>query len=591
VLDTRQFPSTGMTSARSKKDGWNGRIGVILAVAGSAVGIGNFLRFPGKAAEYGGGAFMVAYLVAFLLIGLPICWSEWAMGRYGGKKGFNTAPGIFAVFSPSRYPKYFGVIALVMPIVIYMYYVYIESWCLGYSVNYLMGNMQFDSVASAGSFFGRFTGISADGSALGFAIDQVGVYLILVFLLNFFLISRGLSKGIEFFCKFAMPTLLVIALIILVRVLTLGTPDMAKPENTVGNGLGFMWNPTKVYLEEATVTETGDTVWQVREELVGDLAQTRGTIEASASDSLRVSEVGMLQQLKNPQLWLEAAGQIFFSLSVGFGIILTYASYLKGDSDVVLSGLTATSTNEFCEVGLGGLITLPAAVAFLGVAGLAGAGMSTFALGFNVLPLVFSEMVGGQFFGFLFFFLLFLAAVTSSLSMLQPGIAFLEEALILNRKQSVAILGIITAMGTLFVVYFSESLKALDTLDFWAGTFLIYILATIQIILFGWVWGIKKGLAEAAEGSTIQIPAVFGFIMKWITPIFLLLVFALFLAYSVFGIDGNESAYISDLFGESPNKVAWLSVSVIVMLALFFTLMISGVQRYRDIHKPTKELS
>jgi NSS family neurotransmitter:Na+ symporter len=577
-----------MTNPVSKKDGWNSRIGVILAVAGSAVGIGNFLRFPGKAAEYGGGAFMIAYLVAFLLIGLPICWSEWAMGRHGGKKGFNTAPGIFTVFSKSRLPKYFGVIALVIPIVIYMYYVYIESWCLGYAVNYLLGNMHFESVESAGVFFGQFTGIGADGSALGFAFDQVGIYLILVFLLNFFLISRGLSKGIEFFCKFAMPTLLIIAVIILVRVLTLGIPDVAKPENSVANGLGFMWNPTKVHLEESVMLESGKTVWRVREQLVGDLALERGATMASASESLRVTEVGMLTQLKNPQLWLEAAGQIFFSLSVGFGIILTYASYLKGDSDVVLSGLTATSTNEFCEVGLGGLITLPAAVAFLGVAGLAGAGMSTFSLGFNVLPMVFSEMVGGQFFGFLFFFLLFLAAVTSSLSMLQPGIAFLEEALVLNRKQSVAILGVITAMGTMFVVYFSESLKALDTLDFWVGTFLIYILATLQIIMFGWVWGTKEGLKEAAEGSTISIPMVFGFIMKWITPVFLLTVFALFLAYSIFGIDGTESGYINDLFGEYPNKVAWLSVSVIALLAMFFTLMISGVQKYKDFHKTNK---
>jgi hypothetical protein len=76
------------------KDAWNSRLGVILAVAGSAVGLGNFLRFPGQAAEYGGGAFMLAYFVAFLLIGLPICWAEWTMGRQGGRLGFNSCPGI-----------------------------------------------------------------------------------------------------------------------------------------------------------------------------------------------------------------------------------------------------------------------------------------------------------------------------------------------------------------------------------------------------------------------------------------------------------------------------------------------------------------
>lgn len=576
-----------MTKSEPKKDGWNSRIGVILAVAGSAVGIGNFLRFPGQAAEYGGGAFMIAYIIAFLFIGLPICWSEWAMGRYGGKMGFNSAPGIFNLFSKSSVPKYFGVIALLIPIIIYMYYVYIESWCLGYAVNYLNGNISFDSIEEAGQFFGTFTGIAKNGSALAFSVDRVGIYLFIVFILNFILIFRGLSRGIELFCKFAMPTLLVIAIIILVRVLTLGTPDAAKPENNVANGLGFMWNPTKIHLEEKKLADDGSESWVLVEELVGAVAIERGENKVAGSENFRIEKKGVLEQLKNPQLWLAAAGQIFFSLSIGFGIILTYASYLDKDSDVVLSGLTATSTNEFCEVALGGLITLPAAVAFLGVAGLAGVGTGTFSLGFNVLPMVFSEMAGGAFFGFLFFFLLFLAAVTSSLSMLQPGIAFLEEALTLNRKQSVAILGIITSMGTMFVVYFSESLKALDTLDFWVGTFLIFVLATLQIILFGWVWGTKEGLNEAAKGATISIPRFFGFVMKWITPVFLLVIFVLFILYNVIGIagDGNLSSYITDLMGDEPNIVAWMSVTLIILMGMFFTLMISGVQRYRTFKK------
>ena len=133
-------------------------------------------------------------------------------------------------------------------------------------------------------------------------------------------------------------------------------------------------------------------------------------------------------------LWLAAASQIFFSLSVGFGVIITYASYLKVNDDVVLSGLTASSTNEFFEVAIGGMISIPAAVAFFGVVGLASIGLTTFDIGFKVLPLVFSEMPLGGLFGFLFFFLLFIAAITSSLSMLQPAMAFLEENLTINRK-------------------------------------------------------------------------------------------------------------------------------------------------------------
>ncbi len=579
-----------MTHSKKAKDGWNSRMGVILAVAGSAVGIGNFLRFPGQAAEYGGGAFMIAYIVAFLIIGLPLCWAEWSMGRRGGRKGFNSAPGIYNTFTKHPIGRYFGVVALVIPIVIYMYYVYIESWCLGYAVNYLMGNMQFESVDDAGGFFAAFTGIGEDGSALGFAIDKVTPYLLICFVINFFLIYRGISRGIEFFSKIAMPTLMVIAFIVLIRVLTLGTPDEAKPENNVNNGLGFMWNPNKVYLEEKTIDDAGNEVWAVQQELVGAMALERGALLAESSNLVRITEKTVLSQLVNPQLWLAAAGQIFFSLSIGFGIILTYASYLKKSDDVVLSGLTATSTNEFCEVALGGLITLPAAVAFLGVAGLAGAGIGTFSLGFNVFPMVFSEMAGGQFFGFLFFFLLFLAAVTSSLSMLQPGIIFFEETMKLDRKQSVAMLGLITALGTSFCVYFSKDLKALDTLDFWVGTFMIFILATFQIIIFGWVWGINKGMKEAHEGAHIRIPGIFGMIMKYVTPVFLLVIFALFIMVNVLGINfqGGErqlSAYVTDLFGSNPNAVAWMSVVIILIMAAFFTLSISRVKAYKDYHK------
>lgn len=571
-----------------KKESWNSRIGVILAVAGSAVGLGNFLRFPGQAAEYGGGAFMIAYFLAFLLIGLPICWAEWTMGRHGGQAGFNSAPGILHYITRKPGFKYLGVIGVLIPVIIYMYYVTIEAWCLGYAVNFLTGNMNFNTVEQSSEFWGGFIGIAENGSALGFGLKQVGFYLLLVFVLNFILIYRGISKGIELFCKYAMPTLVLIALIILLRVLTLGTPDATYPERNVSNGLGFMWNPVKHVVE--IKDESGD--WVVDHETVDKAKLAAERLEADGSESIRVRRIAMTDQLLNPQLWLAAAGQIFFSLSVGFGVIITYSSYMSKSDDVVLSGLSATSANEFCEVALGGLITLPAAVTFLGVAGVAG--MGTFGLGFNVLPMVFANMAFGELFGFLFFFLLFLAAVTSSLSMLQPGIAFLEEAMQLTRKQSVALLGMITAVGAGFVVYFSESVKALDTMDFWVGTFLIFVLSTIQVIVFAWILGIEKGFKLAHEGSAIRIPSVFKFIMKYVSPIFLLLIFGLWLAANVFGVDlrtGNASysGYITDLFIQ-PNVVAWLSVGLIALVATLFAFIVSQNPGYR---KPEngKELS
>jgi len=565
------------------KESWNSRLGVILAVAGSAVGLGNFLRFPGQAAEYGGGAFMLAYFISFLLIGLPICWAEWAMGRQGGLAGFNSCPGIFNYITRKPAFKYLGVIGVLIPVIIYMYYVYIEAWCLGYAVNFLSGNMDFSDVSQSTNFWALFIGAGEDGSALGFGLKQVGLYLLLAFILNFVLIYRGISKGIEFFCKYAMPTLVIIACVILLRVLTLGTPDTEHPERNVNNGLGFMWNPVKHVVE--LKDESGD--WMIDHEVV-DPARIEAEETAAATNSaMRVRRISMWEQLFNPQLWLAAAGQIFFSLSVGFGVIITYSSYLNKKDDVVLSGLAATSANEFCEVALGGLITLPAAVTFLGVAGVAG--MGTFDLGFKVLPMVFANMAFGELFGFLFFFLLFLAAVTSSLSMLQPGIAFLEEAMKINRKQSVAILGLITAVGCGFVVYFSQDVKALDTMDFWVGTFLIFVLSTIQIIIFGWIVGIEKGFAWAHEGAAIRIPAFFKFIMKYVSPLFLIAIFTLWVAANVFGIDfrtgeARYSGYVMDLFIE-PNTVARLSVGLIALVAGLFIFIVALNPDYKKLNK------
>lgn len=562
-----------------KTESWNSRLGVILAVSGSAVGLGNFLRFPGQVAEYGGGAFMLAYFIAFLFIGLPICWAEWTMGRQGGLNGFNSAPSILAAITRRPSMRYIGIIAIVIPVVIYMYYVVIEAWCLAYAVNYLFGDMHFSKASEASDFFVNLIGAKADGSALKFDLQHVGFYVLLVFILNFVLIWRGLSKGIELFCRYAMPALVVIALVILVRVLTLGTPDAAHPERSIHNGLGFMWNPTKQVLELRD--EEGN--WTRAHEIVDADQLAAAEAEAATQDDQRIRTITVLEQLATPSLWLAAAGQIFFSLSVGFGVIITYSSYLKKDDDIVLSGLAATSANEFCEVAIGGLISIPAAVAFFGVSGLAGIGLGTFDIGFNALPMVFAQMPLGMLFGFLFFFLLFLAAVTSSLSMLQPGIAFLEESLHLNRRQSVAVLGFMVAAGATYVLYFSQGVKGLDTIDFWVTNLLMVVLATAQVIIFAWVIGIDKGFELAHQGAAIRIPRVFKFIMKYVTPTILIVILACWFYTSVLGFSFDPAAkrsfngYVLDLIGDrhagtGPNPVAWLGIGIVLLTGLFVTL-------------------
>lgn len=133
----------------SVKEGWSSRIGVILAVSGSAVGIGNFLRFPGQVAEFGGGAFMVAYFIAFLLLGLPMCWAEWTLGRYGGRRGFNSIPGIMSSIAKHPIAKYIGCISMLLPTIVFMYIVCIQGWCIAYALNIISGTHAFDTQAAS----------------------------------------------------------------------------------------------------------------------------------------------------------------------------------------------------------------------------------------------------------------------------------------------------------------------------------------------------------------------------------------------------------------------------------------------------------
>ncbi len=525
-----------------RQDAWGSRIGVILAVAGSAVGLGNFLRFPGLAAQYGGGAFMIPYFIAFFILGLPIAWVEWSFGRYGGRRGFNSSPGIFFAGTGSKAAGYLGVLGLLIPVIIYMYYVNIEAWCLGYAWKYLMGTMPTASGA-AGDYISHYAGIEGNGVVFTRPWDSALVFLAICFIVNFFLIYRGLSRGIELFCMYAMPALIVIALIILVRVLTLGTPDPAGfPERNVLGGLGYMWNPT-------------------------------------------TSDKGFWSSLANPEMWLAAAGQIFFSLSVGLGVIITYASYLRRDDDIALSSLTAAAGNGFCEVVLGGLMTIPAAFIFLGVISPDKLD-STFQLAFNVLPSVFENMPGGRVFGFLFFFLLFLAAVTSSLSMLQPAIAFLEEGLGLNRKASVALLGFITLVGALYVTYFSKGLTALDTLDFWVANFCIYLLATVMVILYGWVLGVDRGMQELDEGAEIRVPRPIKFVIKYIAPLYLIVIFA-FWAYSQFVHPFLAGEMAPRLQQIRDNWVVDFSLAFIGIVLVLFLLLIAQAMRRWQQRVPT----
>jgi SNF family Na+-dependent transporter len=517
---------------------WGSRLGVILAVSGSAVGLGNFLRFPGNAAENGGGAFLIPYFIAFLLLGIPIGWAEWTMGRYGGRKGFHSAPAIMGLWGRGRIARYLGSLGVLVPLVVYFYYVMIESWCLSYAWSYISGGVGIvpgqsvaEQVAASELYFNETTGANFDGLLTQGGLHPSVFFWGITFALNIYFLYRGLSRGIETFCRWAMPAMAVCALIVLVRVLTLGTPDPSLPDQSVAAGLNFMWNP--------------------------DFAA-----------------------LGNFKTWLAATGQIFFSLSVGFGVIINYASYLKKNDDIVLSSLTASATNEFFEVALGGMITLTAAVVFLGLTATQASIGGTFSTGFTALPVVFVRMPLGEFFGAIWFFMLFLAAITSSLSMLQPTKAFFEEALGLSHKGATVLVAGICIAGNLFVLWFSKGLVALDTLDFWVGTFMIFVVAGTQIICFSWVFGVDKGLEEAHRGAQIRIPHVFRFIIRYVSPVYLIVIFLGFCWY-------NLPPYIRSVLGDPvtgapPNRsiiYAWLVI--LGSIALLLTVTAIGSRRWR----------
>ena len=539
---------------------WSSQLGTMLAVAGSAVGFGNFLRFPGLAAQYGGGAFMIAYFCAFLLLGVPLCWVEWSIGRRGGVLGGHSCASAFMLITHSPVWKYLGIAGVLAPLGIGMYYMYLEGWTLGYCISTATGALSLENSAQFTDFFVQFTGASADGAAYSGG-STLPIFFFIAVAANLYVLYRGVTKGIEWFCKWSMPVLLGTAFVVLIRVLTLGTPDAAYPNRNVDQGLGYMWNPSKTIL----VVEGKTVDMMPAKATAEERAEITARVQAAHPDKeVREEHISLLRGLMNPELWIAAAGQIFFSLSIGFGTVLSYASYVARRQDIALVSLTANAANEAVEVGVAGMMIVPAAVSLLGVA--AAAGASTFGLGFTVLPEVFAAMPGGRVFGTLFFGLLFLAAVASSISILHPSTAFLEEFWGLSRTQSVAIMGALMMLGAFAVSWFTgNDMMALSTLDFWVGTMFLYLISTLYLALFNGVWGTKNGLRELSRGARIPLPPGLGFVIRWVTPAILLIIFGSWLYQNMFG---STSPHILNLLHGEPGAVlpmAWILAIYIFM--------------------------
>jgi SNF family Na+-dependent transporter len=453
-----------MASRMSER--WTSRIGVILAVAGSAIGLGSFLRFPDQVARYGGGTFLVPYFCALLLVGLPLMWMEWALGRYGGVWGRHTLPGIFDSVTGRPWGRYLGVLGLFAPFVVFVFYLYVESWALGYAVLAATNSFGHVTATTTHEAFTHYLGIGSGP----WALPTLGLIALLVaLLLNFATLIQRNAGGIESVTRVAIPLLFVLCGVLILAVFTL-----PKAQAYPLDGLNFLW-----------------------------------TIHPA--------------RLGDAQVWLAAAGQVLFSLSLALGATITFASYLRKDDDVVLSGLTSTALTQLGEVILAGTILVPAAFVFFGPHQIAAVAMKgTYSLGFATFPLIFAQVPGlGATLGTLWFAVLFFLGLTSSLSLLRPLFAFLQDELGWTRGKAATVLLLLT-LFCLAPVVLLQGHGVLDELDFWAVQILLPLGTLIEVIIFAWVLGMSRGWESLTAGSRLRLPVLLKPVLQYVTPLFLL---------------------------------------------------------------------
>jgi len=455
------------------KQAWGTRVGLVLAMAGNAVGFGNFLRFPVQAIQNGGGAFIIPYLVSFVMLGLPLLFIEWSIGRYGGTHGFHSTPFMMQSMDRRRLWKYVGVFGIFSNIGIASYYCYMESWTLAYIFHSVIGSFNGMDQHQVVQLFNDY--VSLDKATL-IPFEPI-VFFLICLGINVYILSKGLSAGVEKVAKIGMPLLIVFGMLLAIRALTLKA-GTAGAVNDSSVGLNFLWTPD-------------------------------------------------FDSIYNPKVWFAAASQIFFTLSLGMGSIQAYASYLRKKDDIALNAMSAGWMNEFVEVVLGGAIIIPIAVGYLGISKVQElAGLGGLGLGFKTIPYLFSQWgpVMAAIAGVMWFGLLFFAGITSSLAMGTPVQGFLEDEFKWSRKKTALAFGIIILIiGMPTVLFFNQGV--FDEYDYWTGSFALFVFAAFEAILFAWFFGIKKGWKEINAGADIKVSPVFRFLIAYVTPVLLIIVF------------------------------------------------------------------
>lgn len=451
--------------SNTQSSGWGSRVGLILAMAGNAVGLGNFLRFPVQAVQNGGGAFIIPYLVCFLLMGIPLLFVEWSVGRFGGRSGHHSTPFILDAMDRRKIWKYIGVFGIFTNIAVAAYYCYLESWTLSYVYHTVIDTFNGQTQGQVAGYFNNYVSLSS---------PEPVVFWLVCLLLNTWILSKGLSGGVEKVAKIGMPLLIIFGAFLAYKAVTIQGGEQGAIFDGV-KGLDFLWTPKF------------DTIWE-------------------------------------PKVWLAAAGQIFFTLSIGMGSIQCYSSYIKSNDDVALNAMSAGWMNGFVEVVLGSSIIIPITVGYFGIDGMKellseGGGLG---LGFKTLPYLFEQWGGilGVFAGIAWFGLLFFAGVTSSLAMGTPIMGFLKDEFGWKEKNAAWMFGtIVFILGLPTVLFFNNGV--FDEYDYWAGTVSLVIFAFIEIILFAWIFGMDRGWKEITMGADIKVPIIFKYIIKYVTPLLL----------------------------------------------------------------------
>ncbi|MGH3434668.1 MAG: sodium-dependent transporter, partial [Thermocrispum sp.] len=414
-------------SSQTGRDQWGTKLGFILAAMGSAIGLGNIWRYPYVVYENGGGAFLIPYFIAIATAALPILILEYSLGHRYRRAAPFTFRTIHRRFEP------LGWFQASISFFIATYYIVILGWCLSY-LYYSFGTQWGED--TAGFFIGEYLATSAGGAPEGFW-DLGGLQLkvlvpvLVAWAMVIYILLRGVSKGIELAARVLMPALIVMLLIIVVRAVTL--PGAAT-------GLDVLFTPD-------------------------------------------------FGALGDPTVWIAAYGQVFFSMSIAFGIMIVYASYLPRKTDLTNSafivGLSNAGFEFLAAIGVFavlGFLAVAQSAEITEVAGTGGVGLAfiSFPAIINTLP-AFNTLFGLLFFGTLFF-----AGITSAVSILECAIMPIREKFGLARSPAVLMVSLPAALISMLYVT-KGGLFYLDTIDHFLNNFGLVISGLLEVVLLAWV--------------------------------------------------------------------------------------------------------